>query len=354
MSDALIDRLTDNERECLERVLDHQTAKEMARDLGISHHAVEKRLKRTRERLGAATSLEAARRYGETVSGSPDLIREAPIVEDRPEATGTAARRNRKVIAMISTLILAGAATFWLSSTPLSDGRLGENVAQTVPPAKTGVTFSVGIKPRDGEDALSTAFRMLDKDRSETISTEEFIVQNEIVGRGGAQSPGANAIFAYLDRDNSNMIERDEWRNVRFTNDDGATFAFEIFDSTKPGDEDMSGSLQSEIRERLADAEVTFIGLDKDKSGSLTRDEWIEPNSTHDNAKVSAALVTKPADGKPPAALFDGSKVRERRSAIFDVMDRDEDGLVDRGEFMSHTLENSSRVLVVRDTDFSN
>lgn len=74
-----IARLTAKERECLRLWLEHKTAKEIALDLGISHHAVEKRLKSARHKLGVASSLDAARLmadaegYGRTASGSPDL-----------------------------------------------------------------------------------------------------------------------------------------------------------------------------------------------------------------------------------------------------------------------------------------
>jgi DNA-binding CsgD family transcriptional regulator len=54
-------RLTANEKECLRRRLLPQTAKEMASDLGISPHAVEKRLKMARAKLGVSSSLAAAR-----------------------------------------------------------------------------------------------------------------------------------------------------------------------------------------------------------------------------------------------------------------------------------------------------
>lgn len=76
---ALIDRLTEREKQALRCWLEHKTAKEIALDLGISHHAVEKRLKMARTKLGVATSLEAARmlaedeRYQPTVAHSPDL-----------------------------------------------------------------------------------------------------------------------------------------------------------------------------------------------------------------------------------------------------------------------------------------
>src|SRR6187402_2224262 len=59
--DAALARLTDNEKECLRRRLQQQTAKEMALELGVSPHAVERRLKMARTKLGLSSSLEAAR-----------------------------------------------------------------------------------------------------------------------------------------------------------------------------------------------------------------------------------------------------------------------------------------------------
>lgn len=60
MREAL-SRLTENEKLCLRRRLAPQTAKEMAIELGISPHAVEKRLKMARAKLGLSSSLAAAR-----------------------------------------------------------------------------------------------------------------------------------------------------------------------------------------------------------------------------------------------------------------------------------------------------
>lgn len=58
---AALGRLTDNEKECLRRRLRQQTAKEMALELGVSPHAVEKRLKMARAKLGLSSSLAVAR-----------------------------------------------------------------------------------------------------------------------------------------------------------------------------------------------------------------------------------------------------------------------------------------------------
>jgi DNA-binding CsgD family transcriptional regulator len=90
---AAILRLTAAERECLKRRLSHQTAKQMALDLGISPHAVEKRLKMARAKLGLSSSLEAAQlvesleRSGRLGPCSSDL----PSGHARSDESGSAA-----------------------------------------------------------------------------------------------------------------------------------------------------------------------------------------------------------------------------------------------------------------------
>jgi len=86
----LTTRLTEREKEVLRAWLTHKSAKEIALDLGITHHAVEKRLKMARVKLGAGSSREAARMlaeaegYGETIAGSPDLPATAASRPTRP------------------------------------------------------------------------------------------------------------------------------------------------------------------------------------------------------------------------------------------------------------------------------
>jgi len=55
--------LTERQRQCLEGFIARKTAKQIGRDLGITHHAVEQHLKAARRKLGAVDTLEAARRY---------------------------------------------------------------------------------------------------------------------------------------------------------------------------------------------------------------------------------------------------------------------------------------------------
>ena len=94
-----LSRLTEREKICLRQWLQHKSAKEIAADLGISHHAVEKRLKMARTKLNATSSLGAARMlgeaegYGQAVTQSPDLVSDAlPLhsASTRPAIFGVA------------------------------------------------------------------------------------------------------------------------------------------------------------------------------------------------------------------------------------------------------------------------
>jgi DNA-binding CsgD family transcriptional regulator len=135
---AAILRLTMAERECLKRCLSHQTAKQMALDLGISPHAVEKRLKMARAKLGLSSSLEAARlvealeRSGQLGPCAPDL----PAPSARPDETGsiTAPRnetprttRRHPVYwvsgAIVMSLLAAAALVIGLQSSGAADGQ---------------------------------------------------------------------------------------------------------------------------------------------------------------------------------------------------------------------------------------
>lgn len=115
MSEPAITRLTENEKECLRRRLRPQTAKEMAIDLGISPHAVEKRLKMARTKLGLSSSLAAARLLAESegyqtlVPHSLDLSNKAAGVKGEATAAtpiGVEARLIHKGSIMLAALFL--------------------------------------------------------------------------------------------------------------------------------------------------------------------------------------------------------------------------------------------------------
>ncbi len=160
---AAILRLTIAERECLKRCLDHQTAKQMALDLGISPHAVEKRLKMARAKLGLSSSLEAAKLV-EAVERSGRL---GPDASDLPQGDfgrdqdgATAAPRNetaritlRHRIYLVSGAILmsifaAAAILIWVQSSGAIAGQAG--APATVPAASSVAPSSV---PTAGTEA---------------------------------------------------------------------------------------------------------------------------------------------------------------------------------------------------------
>ena len=60
--------LTERQQQCLRGVLERKTAKQIGRDLGITHHAVEKHLKAARQKLGVPNTLEAARGYASSLA----------------------------------------------------------------------------------------------------------------------------------------------------------------------------------------------------------------------------------------------------------------------------------------------
>ena len=129
-----LSRLTEREKVCLRQWLQHKSAKEIAADLGVSHHAVEKRLKMARTKLGATSSLEAARLlreaegYGQTVTQSPDLVYGAlPLYP-----TSTRLSALEVVIMILVGAIVLGLffqpATFSQASNIQPGGRPGEQV----------------------------------------------------------------------------------------------------------------------------------------------------------------------------------------------------------------------------------
>jgi len=121
--DAL-SRLTEREKVCLREWLQHKSAKEIAADLRISHHAVEKRLKMARTKLGATSSLEAARMlgeaegYGRTVAQSPDVVSDALPLHSR---------FTRSAVLGVAIMILVGAIVFGLLLQPATFSQAANN-----------------------------------------------------------------------------------------------------------------------------------------------------------------------------------------------------------------------------------
>ncbi len=77
------DRLTEPQRICLRKVLSRRNSKEIALELGISHHTVDKRLERAIRTLGAGTRFEAARLLAEHEGVTYERLVSEPIDIDR-------------------------------------------------------------------------------------------------------------------------------------------------------------------------------------------------------------------------------------------------------------------------------
>lgn len=165
---AAVARLTPKERECLDRWLAHATSKEIALDLGITHHAVEKRLKSARAKLGVTSTLEAARLvaaaegYGPTVSQSPEVADTNSVSHDL----------KSRPFQVWQKVVLAGVLS--MSLTILA-------AIAVLSPANSGAVLTTTSEVRvlrnptlaDRQTAWTRSFEALDKDRSDSLETAE-------------------------------------------------------------------------------------------------------------------------------------------------------------------------------------
>src|SRR4051794_39931783 len=141
-----LSRLTEREKVCLQQWLQHKSAKEIAADLGISHHAVEKRLKMARTKLGATSSLEAARvlgeaeGYGQAVPQSPGLVSDALLLHSA---------FTRLAVIGVAIMILVGAIVLGLLLQPVAFSQAANN--QAVGPGER--VFTPGSVPTAGTEA---------------------------------------------------------------------------------------------------------------------------------------------------------------------------------------------------------
>ncbi len=143
-----LSRLTEREKVCLREWLQHKSAKEIAGELGISHHAVEKRLKMARTKLGATSSLEAARwlreaeGYGQPVAQSPDLASDAlPLHSTFVRLVGFG----------VAIMIVVGAIALGLLSQPATFSHAA-NAGQAAQPPQERVS-APGLVPTAGTES---------------------------------------------------------------------------------------------------------------------------------------------------------------------------------------------------------
>jgi DNA-binding CsgD family transcriptional regulator len=80
--------LTEGERECLRLVYQHMTSKDIARQLGVSHHAVDMRLRQAIRKLEVVSRIDAARALiaEEGISSTESMATDyQPLIYQAPE-----------------------------------------------------------------------------------------------------------------------------------------------------------------------------------------------------------------------------------------------------------------------------
>jgi DNA-binding CsgD family transcriptional regulator len=131
---SALDTLTDKERQTLRLILRGHDAKSSARELGLSVHTVNERLRDARRKLGVTSSREAARRLlaeepQSSPSEAPEMLGDKPLGDAQvtpPKAPASASATGRwasKRLALTSIGVLAMSlilAALLLPASPLS------------------------------------------------------------------------------------------------------------------------------------------------------------------------------------------------------------------------------------------
>lgn len=165
---AALARLTDNEKECLRRRLQQQTAKEMALELGVSPHAVEKRLKMARTKLGLSSSLEAAR----LLAATEEYHQAGPQATDLPSAPPISEKRLDRPL-ILGGLVMTLVAAAIVAIAAQSSGSVAE--VGTTPDNFRMAPASdfVDGTPEELRAFAEERFRTMDKDGSGFVERDE-------------------------------------------------------------------------------------------------------------------------------------------------------------------------------------
>lgn len=206
--DALA-RLTENEKQCLRRRLQHLTAKEMAIELGISPHAVEKRLKMARTKTGLSSSLEAARLLEALEKGYGRTIPHASALEigpaetergegaDPPLETGRVPRRYALLVsgAFLMILFATALAIALQSSAPSGASPTGERAAPVAHSVRPVImehfepSEMVKVTPTEIALMIESTFPVIDKNGDGYIEADEALVEAPVPGTDEIEQP---------------------------------------------------------------------------------------------------------------------------------------------------------------------
>lgn len=321
---AALARLTGNEKECLRRRLLQQTAKEMALELGVSPHAVEKRLKMARTKLGLSSSLEAAR----LLAAFEGYQRTGPQASDLSVQPPPAHSQSRRLVIIGSLVMIAFIAAAVVLATQTSGGE-GLNGASSghVPGVMTidGADWE-RVPPEERAAFLTEAFARLDKDRSGYVEQAEVPGSGFRIGMTPMEAvrsePDADEVeagrrrwIAVYDQNDDRRISLDEYRN--------AFSEGETWRRIEPGRVSATGA------EIVAISQTTFRKIDANRSGYLEGLEAPERTSRGPQPQYRR----DEAGNLVPTGRTTGQTDEQARAEFYENADEDDDGRVSPSEF---------------------
>lgn len=162
--------LTDREKQALRLLLRGHDAKSIARELGLSVHTVNERLRDARRKVGAASSREAARRLAEAELEDPDFYADrslgvAAAAPDRDHGAPSDRRRSAGLSlawlagGMLVMSLIVAAASLGLSVFGQSDPR------SAAPPPGIAATAAPASTNSPGATAAASWLVLLDRQR---------------------------------------------------------------------------------------------------------------------------------------------------------------------------------------------
>lgn len=197
-----VSRLTENEKLCLRRKMHPETSKEIARALDISVHAVDKRLKTARLKLGVSTTLEAARLLAKAESGYQVLVPQQLDLPDIPVAAHSRPQAERKTALFLAAgmggaILIIAIVLFASQTSPVPDHRAPDTMAEA-------------------EAFLGASFDFLDRDRSGFIEDgEQPPIKTRRIASDGqtadTQLADGSTSTALFDTDGDRRVSRAEY-----------------------------------------------------------------------------------------------------------------------------------------------
>ncbi|MDC8753049.1 LuxR C-terminal-related transcriptional regulator [Erythrobacter sp. sf7] len=225
-----VDRLTEKEKDCLRRWMHHQTAKQIALDLGVSHHAIEKRLKTARLKLDVASSIEAAQMLAQA-EGYDWAAPHSPDLSDKVDGGQKPSSIQFRIGALIMTLSLFAAALIAFQPAPQG---------AEAPEAMSRVRTTSQLQGQSDDDDRKTLMLSSGEMKYKPASATEI-------------REWLDFIFGTVDQDESGFIETAE------------------APSTFPIDDAMGRTVYTGVSAKAA----FFEKYDGNSDGRVSKDEYI-------------------------------------------------------------------------------